>query len=496
MAKIEKDHGALNVTRDSGHRLRANLVLVGIGGIANTELAAEAGLACNNGIMRPTPSAEPRIPASLPPATAPATTTVSRANTSGLNRYSMPRTRDARPAPPSPTNWSPMPACRGSGPDQYEAKLQIVGLSDGGDRHVIRGALDQGQFSVFIYRGDRLIAVDSINRPGEQLIARKLIEPMPRLPPTKPPTCPSRPEGRAADDGGRCAGMKNMLTSASEGSIPTTIGERQASNAQGEANGRRGRRQARGPGIYRKPGPRAAGAGAVRRRPSADDTERHRLKAASLAPRHRPRRILMTLEKGGFVSGDGKLFSLTSRVLALASAYLSSNQIVTAVQPMIDRVSTETKEVCSLAILDGEQAIFIARASPARVFSAGIDIGYRLPAFCTSVGRVLLGRLPPGELTAAIGRMNLVAQTPFTVTDKDVLLAAIITDRSKGYSLVDQEAEDGFRSLAVPVRRYDGEIVAAINVGAHVDRISTGEMLDRFLPPLKNAAAAAQPLLL
>lgn len=218
-------------------------------------------------------------------------------------------------------------------------------------------------------------------------------------------------------------------------------------------------------------------------------------KAANL-PRATARRILMTLEKGGFVIGDGKLFSLTSRVLALASAYLSSNQIVTVVQPMIDRVSTETKEVCSLAILDGDQAIFIARASPARVFSAGIDIGYRLPAFCTSVGRVLLGRLPPDELTATIGRMHLLAQTPFTVTDRDVLLAAIITDRSKGYSLVDQEAEDGFRSLAVPVRRYDGEIVAAINVGAHVDRISTGEMIDRFLPPLKNAAAAAQPLLL
>jgi IclR family transcriptional regulator, pca regulon regulatory protein len=218
-------------------------------------------------------------------------------------------------------------------------------------------------------------------------------------------------------------------------------------------------------------------------------------KAANL-PRATARRILLTLEKGGFVDGDGKLFSLTSRVLALASAYLSSNQIVAVIQPMIDRVATETREVCSLAILDGEQTVFIARASPARVFSAGIDIGYRLPAFCTSVGRVLLGRLSNDELTATIGRMSLVAQTPFTVLDKDIVLAAIITDRSKGYSLVDQEAEDGFRSLAVPVRRYDGEIVAAINVGSHVDRISTGEMLDRFLPPLKSAAAAAQPLLL
>ncbi|WP_315834183.1 IclR family transcriptional regulator domain-containing protein [Bradyrhizobium prioriisuperbiae] len=218
-------------------------------------------------------------------------------------------------------------------------------------------------------------------------------------------------------------------------------------------------------------------------------------KAANL-PRATARRILLTLEKGGFVAGDGKLFSLTSRVLALASAYLSSNQIVSVVQPMIDRVASETREVCSLAILDGEQTVFIARASPARVFSAGIDIGYRLPAFCTSVGRVLLGRLSNEELTATIGRMTVVAQTPFTVVDKDVLLAAIITDRSKGYSLVDQEAEDGFRSLAVPVRRYDGEIVAAINVGSHVDRISTGEMIDRFLPPLKQAAAGAQPLLL
>ena len=218
-------------------------------------------------------------------------------------------------------------------------------------------------------------------------------------------------------------------------------------------------------------------------------------KAANL-PRATARRILLTLEKGGFVATDGKLFSLTSRVLALASAYLSSNQIVSVVQPMIDRVASETREVCSLAILDGEQAIFIARASPARVFSAGIDIGYRLPAFCTSVGRVLLGRLSNEELASSIGRMELAAQTPFTVVDKEVLLATIITDRSKGYSLVDQEAEDGFRSLAVPVRRYDGEIVAAINVGSHVDRISTGEMIDRFLPPLKSAATAAQPLLL
>lgn len=218
-------------------------------------------------------------------------------------------------------------------------------------------------------------------------------------------------------------------------------------------------------------------------------------KAADL-PRATARRILMTLQRTGYVEGDGKLFALTPRVLSLASAYLASNQIIAVLQPLMDRVADETKEICSMAILDGEQVVFIARASPARLFSGGLDIGYRLPAFCTSVGRVLLGRLSAEALTATVRGMKLAQQTPFTVIDKEILTAAIITDRSKGYSLVDREAEEGFRSIAVPVRRYDGEIVAAINVGAHIDRISPGEMIDRFLPPLRKAAESARPLLI
>jgi IclR family transcriptional regulator, pca regulon regulatory protein len=216
---------------------------------------------------------------------------------------------------------------------------------------------------------------------------------------------------------------------------------------------------------------------------------------ASNLPRATARRILMTLQKSGFVVGDERLFSLTPRVLSLASAYLASNQINTVMQPLMDDVSSKVKEVCSLAILDGDEAVFVARSSPARVFSAGIDIGYRLPAFCTSVGRVLLGRLSNEELASMIERIELKPQTPETITDKSIVVASIIADRSKGYSLVDQEAEDGFRSISVPIHRYDGAIVAAANIGVHVDRISTGEMIDRFLPLLKEMALAARPLL-
>jgi IclR family pca regulon transcriptional regulator len=129
------------------------------------------------------------------------------------------------------------------------------------------------------------------------------------------------------------------------------------------------------------------------------------------------------------------------------------------------------------------------------VFSAGIDIGYRLPAFCTSVGRVLLGRLPDEALAKTIKATRLTALTPNTVTDKAAVIATIISDRAQGYSLVDREAEPGFRSISVPIRRYDGGIVAAANIGAHVDRIATDEMTARFLPLLMDMSQAAKPLL-
>ena len=217
-------------------------------------------------------------------------------------------------------------------------------------------------------------------------------------------------------------------------------------------------------------------------------------KAAEL-PRATARRILFTLERAGFVATDGKLFRLMPRVLVLASSYLASNHVVSVLQPALDRVSSDAQEISSMAILDGNDAVFIARASPARVFSSGIDIGYRLPAFCTSVGRVLLSRLPDDELAVALDKMDLAPLTPFTVTDRKLLLTTIIADRAQGYSLVDREAEPHFRSISVPIRRYDGAIVAAINMGAHVDRVPSAEMVERFLPRLREAAESVKPLL-
>jgi IclR family pca regulon transcriptional regulator len=218
-------------------------------------------------------------------------------------------------------------------------------------------------------------------------------------------------------------------------------------------------------------------------------------KAADL-PRATARRILFTLQHGGFVSSDGKLFALTPHVLTLAGSYLRSNQLVSVLQPVLDRISVDAQEISSLAVLDGDEAVFIARATPTRIFTGGVDIGYRLPAFCTAVGRAMLGRLGDAALKTKLAAIRREALTQRTVTDPKRLLAAIAADRTRGYSLVDREAEPHFRSIAVPVQRYDSTIVAAINIGAHVDRISTEEMVKRFLPLLREGAEDVKSKLL
>jgi IclR family pca regulon transcriptional regulator len=218
-------------------------------------------------------------------------------------------------------------------------------------------------------------------------------------------------------------------------------------------------------------------------------------KAADL-PRATARRILFTLQHGGYVTSDGKLFALTPQVLTLAGHYLRSNQLVAVLQPVLDRVSAEAQEISSLAVLDGVDVVFIARSSPSRIFTGGVDIGYRLPAFCTAVGRAMLGGLGDAELKAKLAAVRREPLTPQTVTDPKRLLAAIAADRQQSYSLVDREAEPHFRSIAVPVRRYDDVIVGAINIGAHVDRISTAEMMKRFLPLLKAGAEEVKARLL
>jgi IclR family transcriptional regulator, pca regulon regulatory protein len=205
-------------------------------------------------------------------------------------------------------------------------------------------------------------------------------------------------------------------------------------------------------------------------------------------PRATARRALVTLQSLGFVETDGRLFRLTPRILKLAGAYLNANAVTTILQPACERLARTLQESCSAAVLDGEEIVMIAHAGPQRLMTAGAGVGFRLPAFCTSLGRVLLASFTDERLDAFLKTLKPQGLTPHTQTDKAKLRRAILAIRGDGYAMADQEAELGFRSIAVPVCRYDGTVVAALNIGAHVQRAATDKIKSEFLPALRAEA--------
>jgi IclR family pca regulon transcriptional regulator len=234
---------------------------------------------------------------------------------------------------------------------------------------------------------------------------------------------------------------------------------------------------------------------------TAFDAERRQMTLSDVArvvdlPRATVRRALHTLSCLGYLETDGRLFKLTPKILTLAAAYLTADAVSTVLQPTCERLAKRVGESCTAAVLDGPDAVMIARAAPTRLVPVGIGLGYRVPAFCSALGRVLWAALDDTALDAALARLDPTALTPRTITDKRALRAIIVKVREQGFAFGDEEAELGFRSVAVPVRRYDGVIVAAMNIGARVERASPETMLGTHLPLLRDTAAALAPQLI
>ncbi|HEX7297628.1 MAG TPA: IclR family transcriptional regulator C-terminal domain-containing protein [Solirubrobacteraceae bacterium] len=201
------------------------------------------------------------------------------------------------------------------------------------------------------------------------------------------------------------------------------------------------------------------------------------------------RRILLTLEKLGHVRSDGRLFSPTPRLLTLGWAYLSSLDFSELALPLMEELVEETHESCSAATLDLPDVVYVARVPTRRIMSITLNVGSRLPAHCTSMGRVLLAALPPDELDAYLSEATLEQWTPRTIDDPDRLRKSVEETRQRGWALVDQELEIGLRSVAAPIRR-GAETIAALNVSSSVPRVSLDDLRRRILPPLVATATA------
>jgi IclR family pca regulon transcriptional regulator len=200
------------------------------------------------------------------------------------------------------------------------------------------------------------------------------------------------------------------------------------------------------------------------------------------------RRILLTLEELGYVRSDSRRFSLTPRVLALGWAYLSSLDLGELAGPFMEELSTKTRESCSIATLDLPDIVYVARVPTSRIMTVALGVGARLPAYPTSMGRVLLAGLPDDELTSYLDILQAEPLTDRAITSADGLRTTITRARADGYALVDQELELGLRSIAAPIHNSRGRVIAALNVSAHASRSTPTSLRTDVLPHLRAAA--------
>ncbi|HKX75945.1 MAG TPA: IclR family transcriptional regulator C-terminal domain-containing protein [Acidimicrobiia bacterium] len=200
------------------------------------------------------------------------------------------------------------------------------------------------------------------------------------------------------------------------------------------------------------------------------------------------RRVLLTLAELGYVRQTSRDFSLTPKVLDLGYSYLSSFQVVELAQQPMERLVEAVRESSSISVLDGAEIVYVARVPTKRIMTIALAIGSRLPAYPTSMGRVLLAGLSEAELEAYTSRTEFEQLTERTITDRKAFRAAIDKVRADGYALVDQELEEGVRSIAAPIRNSRGSVIAAMNISCHASRVTVKRMREEFRPHLLEAA--------
>jgi IclR family transcriptional regulator, pca regulon regulatory protein len=200
------------------------------------------------------------------------------------------------------------------------------------------------------------------------------------------------------------------------------------------------------------------------------------------------RRCLLTLEQLGYLSFDGKFFRPTPRMVRLGAAYLETAPLAQLARPHVVAAREELGESVSVAVLESDESVFVARADAERIVSAGVRLGARLPAHASATGRVLLAGLPDDEVDAVLARALVRSTTPNTLTSVEEIRARVQRAREEGVAYTDEELELGIRTMAVPVRDSSGRVEAAMSAAAFASRVTLDDMKATFLPVLRKHA--------
>jgi IclR family pca regulon transcriptional regulator len=225
----------------------------------------------------------------------------------------------------------------------------------------------------------------------------------------------------------------------------------------------------------------------------AFDAEHPRLQLSEVAratglTRAAARRFLLTLVELGYVRLQGREFSLRPRVLELGYSYLSGITLPEVAQPHLEALVATVNESSSVAVLDGDEVVYVARVHTQRIMTVMITVGTRFPAHATAFGQALLAFLPPAELQQYLARAELAPLTPRTITDRARLSARLERVRAQGYAMADQELEEGLRSAAAPIRDRDGVVTATVNLSVSASRTTLRRLENDFVPHLLETA--------
>jgi IclR family transcriptional regulator, pca regulon regulatory protein len=207
------------------------------------------------------------------------------------------------------------------------------------------------------------------------------------------------------------------------------------------------------------------------------------------------RRCLLTLHELGYADFDGKYFTLTPRILRLGTSCLAAMPLPRIVQPLLDKLSSDISQSTSVSILDDWEIVYVARAAQQRLMSINLTAGSRLPAYCSSMGRVLLSALPEADVRSILQKRPLLKHTSKCLTDAEKILRQIARAKKDGFAIVDQEIEMGLRSIAVPLIDSRGRTVAALNVGVAAVHDDPAELRELYLEKLKRVQETLKPML-
>lgn len=212
--------------------------------------------------------------------------------------------------------------------------------------------------------------------------------------------------------------------------------------------------------------------------------------AAAGLPRPTARRILLTLEELGYARAVGGGFELTPRVLDLGMCYVLSRGLWEVARPHMEQLVARTRESSSVAQLDGSDIVYVARVAVPKIVTLAVTIGTRFPALPTSLGKVLLAALPPGEAERVLAEPTRSGITAPWQPAADERAAALREVRARGWALTDEQLAPGIRSVAAPLRDGEGRVIAALNVTVHAAETPIEVLTGEYLPLLLQAAGA------